>query len=68
VTEMPKNVYEFMFIWTSGEGVHRLPAAVAQLHAVFEKYQCEILASRPWMRTAAVAYPIRNQKKRVCII
>ena len=60
---MPKNVYEFVFILDPGKVSTDMPAAVAQLHAVFEKYQCEILASRPWSEQQRLAYPIRNQKK-----
>jgi ribosomal protein S6 len=60
---MPKNVYEFMFILDPSKVSTDMPGAVAQLHAVFEKYQCEILASRPWNEQQRLAYSIRNQKK-----
>ena len=60
---MPQNVYEFMFILDPSKVSSDLPAAVAQLHGVFQKYQCEILASRPWDGPPKMAYPIRNQKK-----
>jgi ribosomal protein S6 len=60
---MAKNIYEFMFILDQSKVSTDVPAAVAQLHGVFEKYGCEILASRPWSDQQRLAYPIRNQKK-----
>jgi small subunit ribosomal protein S6 len=60
---MPANVYECMFLLDSTKVAGDLPAAVKQLHAVLERNQAEILASRPWEPNRKLAYPIRGQKK-----
>src|SRR6202011_4208977 len=39
-----------------------VPAAAKQLHALFEKNQAEVLASRPWDERR-LAYPVKNHKK-----
>jgi small subunit ribosomal protein S6 len=39
-----------------------VPAAAKQLHAILERNQAEILASRPWDERR-LAYPVGNHKK-----
>lgn len=59
---MPVNSYECLFLLDSSKMAGDIPGTVAQLHATFEKYKGEILASRPW-EDRKLAYPIRGQKK-----
>ena len=59
---MPRRMYEYLFLFDSGKTSGDVMAAVNMLHAIFEKYGAEILASRPWA-DQRLAYPIRHQKK-----
>src|SRR5262249_8465967 len=59
---MPRRMSEYLFLFDSGKTSGDVMAAVNGLHAVFEKYGAEILASRPWA-DQRLAYPIRHQKK-----
>lgn len=55
---MPANVYECMFLLDPTKVAGDVPAAAQQLHAVLERNQAEILASRPWDERR-LAYPIK---------
>src|SRR5437870_13753957 len=59
---MPQNVYECMFLLDTNKVAGDVPAAAKQLHALLERNQAEILASRPWDERR-LAYPIKGQKK-----
>ncbi len=59
---MPVNVYECMFLLDTNKVAGDLQGATAQIHAILERSQAEILASRPWDERR-LAYPISNQKK-----
>jgi small subunit ribosomal protein S6 len=59
---MARRMYEFMFLFDSSKTAGDVPASVQALHAMFEKYGAEVLASRPW-NEQKLAYPIRHQKK-----
>lgn len=59
---MPRNTYEYLFLFDNTKIAGDVQAAVAQLHATFEKHKAEIVASRPW-DDRKLAYPIRHQKK-----
>jgi small subunit ribosomal protein S6 len=52
-----------MFLLDTTKVAGDIPAAVKQLHAILERNQAEILASRPWEDNRKLAYPIRGQKK-----
>jgi small subunit ribosomal protein S6 len=55
-------MYEYLFLFDSGKTSGDVMAAVNALHATFEKYGAEILASRPWA-DQRLAYSIGHQKK-----
>jgi len=59
---MAQNVYECMFLLDPTKVAGDVPGAAQQLHAVLERNQAEILASRPWDERR-LAYPIKGQKK-----
>src|SRR5881392_123237 len=59
---MAANVYECMFLLDTNKVAGDVQAAAKQLHAVLEKNQAEILASRPWDERR-LAYPIKGHKK-----
>src|SRR5947199_3913379 len=59
---MPANVYECMFLLDTNKVAGDVPTAAKQLHAILEKNQGEILASRPWDERR-LAYPIKGHKK-----
>lgn len=59
---MPANVYECMFLLDSNKVGGDVPAAAKNLHAILERNQAEILASRPWDERK-LAYPVKNHKK-----
>src|SRR6516225_7811941 len=59
---MPANVYECMFLLDTNKVSGDVNAAAQQLHAIFQKNQAEVLASRPWDERR-LAYPIKNHKK-----
>src|SRR5947199_1411239 len=59
---MPAAVYECMFLLDTNKVSNDVPAAVQKLHAMLERNQSEILASRPWDERR-LAYPIKNHKK-----
>ena len=59
---MPANVYECMFLLDTNKVAGDVPAAAQQLHAILERNQAEVLASRPWDERR-LAYPVRGQKK-----
>ncbi len=59
---MPANVYECMFLLDTNKVSGDVQAAAKQLHAVLEKNQAEVLASRPWDERR-LAYPIKKHKK-----
>ena len=56
---MPRRMYEYLFLFDSGKTSGDVMAAVNTLHATFEKYGAEILASRPWDERR-LAYPIKR--------
>src|SRR5215471_15911653 len=59
---MPANVYECMFLLDPTKVAGDIPGAAKQLHALLEKNQIEVLASRPWDERR-LAYPVKGQKK-----
>ncbi len=59
---MPANVYECMFLLDTNKVSGDVPAAAKQLHAVLEKHNAEVLASRPWDERRLL-YPIKKHKK-----
>ncbi|MFN4261716.1 MAG: 30S ribosomal protein S6 [Gemmataceae bacterium] len=59
---MSANVYECMFLLDTTKVAGDVPGAAQKLHAILEKNQAEILASRPWDERR-LAYPIKKQKK-----
>ncbi|HWG42848.1 MAG TPA: 30S ribosomal protein S6 [Gemmataceae bacterium] len=59
---MPANVYECMFLLDTNKVAGDVPAAAQQLHAILERNQAEVLASRPWDERR-LAYSIGNHKK-----
>lgn len=59
---MPVNVYECMFLLDTNKVAGDVPAAAKQLHALLERNQAEVLASRPWDERR-LAYPINGHKK-----
>src|SRR5271156_5058314 len=59
---MPANVYECMFLLDTNKVAGDVPEATKQLHAILEKNQAEILASRPW-DDRRLAYSVKNHKK-----
>jgi small subunit ribosomal protein S6 len=59
---MPANVYECMFLLDTNKVAGDPAAASKQLHAILERNQAEVLASRPWDERR-LAYPIRGHKK-----
>src|SRR5262245_42679500 len=56
---MPASVYECMFLLDTNKVAGDVPGAAKQLHAVLEKNQAEVLASRPWDERR-LAYPLRR--------
>jgi small subunit ribosomal protein S6 len=59
---MSVNVYECMFLLDTNKVAGDVPNAAKQLHAILERNQAEVLASRPWDERR-LAYPINNHKK-----
>ena len=59
---MAANVYECLFLLDANKVAGDVPAAAKQIHTVLEKYQAEILASRPWDERR-LCYPVNGQKK-----
>jgi small subunit ribosomal protein S6 len=59
---MPANVYECMFLLDTNKVAGDVNAAAKQLHAILERNQAEVLASRPWDERR-LAYPIKKHKK-----
>src|SRR6266852_5628125 len=59
---MPANVYECMFLLDTNKVAGDVGAAAKQLHAILERNQAEVLASRPWDERR-LAYPIKKHKK-----
>jgi small subunit ribosomal protein S6 len=59
---MKTNVYECMFLLDTTKVSGDVPGAAKQVHAILEKNNAEILASRPWDERR-LAYPIKNHKK-----
>jgi small subunit ribosomal protein S6 len=59
---MPANVYECMFLLDTNRVAGDHAGAAKQLHAILERNNAEVLASRPW-EERKLAYPIKNHKK-----
>src|SRR5579859_3763703 len=59
---MALNTYECMFVLDTNKVSGDVPAAAQQLHALLQKNQAEVLASRPWDERR-LAYPVKGQKK-----
>jgi small subunit ribosomal protein S6 len=59
---MAANVYECLFLLDTNKVSGDVPNAAKQIHAILERHQAEILASRPWDERR-LAYPIKNHKK-----
>src|SRR5260370_2757562 len=56
---MAASVYECMFLLDTNKVAGDVPGASKTLHAILEKNQAEVLASRPWDERR-LAYPIRK--------
>ncbi len=56
---MPASVYECMFLLDTNKVAGNVPEAAKQLHAILERNNAEVLASRPWDERR-LAYPIRK--------
>jgi small subunit ribosomal protein S6 len=56
---MPASVYECMFLLDTNKVSGDVPGASQQLHALLEKNNAEVLASRPWDERR-LAYPIKK--------
>jgi len=59
---MPASVYECMFLLDTNKVAGDVPGAAKQLHAILERNNAEVLASRPWDERR-LAYPIKSHKK-----
>jgi small subunit ribosomal protein S6 len=59
---MPANVYECMFLLDTNKVAGDVPTAAKQLHAILEKNQAEMLASRPWDERR-LAFSVKGHKK-----
>ena len=59
---MAANVYECMFLLDTNKVAGDVSAAAKQLHAVLERNQAEVLASRPWDERR-LAFPVKGHKK-----
>lgn len=59
---MPANVYECMFLLDINKMAGDQGGTVKQLHALLERNNAEVLASRPWAEQK-LAYPVKNHKK-----
>jgi small subunit ribosomal protein S6 len=59
---MPANVYECMFLLDTNKVAGDVSAASKQLHAILERNQAEVLASRPWDERR-LAFPVKGHKK-----
>lgn len=59
---MPVSVYECMFLLDTNKVAGNMDEAIKQLHAILERNQAEILASRPWSESK-LAYPINGHKR-----
>jgi small subunit ribosomal protein S6 len=61
---MPASVYECLFLLDPTKVGGDVHAAAKQLHAILEKHNAEVLASRPWSEHK-LAYAIKHHKKGV---
>ncbi len=59
---MPAAVYECMFLLDTNKVSGDVPGAAKQLHAILERSNAEVLASRPWDERR-LAYPIRKNNQ-----
>src|SRR5207302_1621423 len=59
---MPVNTYECMFLLDTNKVSGDVPAAAKQIHALLERHQAEVLASRQWDERR-LAYPVKGHKK-----
>ena len=59
---MPVNVYECMFLLDTNKVAGDVPTAAKTLHAILERNQAEVLASRPWDERR-LAYSVNGHKK-----
>ncbi len=59
---MPAAVYECMYLLDTNKVSGDVPGAAKQLHAILERSNAEILASRPWDERR-LAYPIRRNNQ-----
>ena len=59
---MAANTYECMFLLDTNKVAGDVAAAAQQLHAILERNQAEVLASRQWDERR-LAYPIKGHKK-----
>jgi small subunit ribosomal protein S6 len=59
---MAANVYECMFLLDPAKVAGDVPNAAKQLHAILERNNVEVLASRPWDERK-LAYPIKGHKR-----
>lgn len=61
---MAQNLYECLFLLDPTKIGTDLNEIRAQLHGVIEKFNGQVLASRPWgNEKTKLCYPIRNTKK-----
>lgn len=60
---MPANVYECMFLLDTNKMAGDEAGTIKQLQGLIERNHGEVLASRRWMESSKLAYPVQGQKR-----
>jgi small subunit ribosomal protein S6 len=65
---MPANVYECMFLLDTNKMAGDEEGAIRQIQGLLERNHAELLATRRWLESSKLAYPVQGQKRGLYLI
>src|SRR5215218_5076120 len=65
---MAANVYECMFLLDTNKIAGDEAGTVKQLHGLLERNHAEVLATRRWLESSKLAYPVQGQKRGLYVL
>lgn len=65
---MAANVYECMFLLDTNKMAGDEQGTVKTLHGLLERNHAEVLATRRWLESSKLAYPVQGQKRGLYVL
>jgi len=65
---MPANVYECMFLLDTNKIAGDEEGVIRQIQGLVERNHAELLATRRWLESSKLAYPVQGQKRGLYLL